>query len=99
MVNGSPTEEFECQKGLRQGDPLSPFLFVIAMEVWSCLIKKAVLERVIDGLQLPNGGPILSHFLFADDVVFLGIPNRRNVDNLNRLLRGFCVISGLQINH
>ena len=41
MVNGSPTIFFQRSKGLRQGDPFSPYLFVIAMEVFSCLLKRA----------------------------------------------------------
>src|ERR1044071_7373082 len=41
LVNGSPTFDFRCEKGLRQGDPLSPFLFLLVMEALSCLLRKA----------------------------------------------------------
>lgn len=51
LVNGSPTDEFHLHKGLRQGDPLSPFLFLIASEGLSCLMRKAEATREYDGIQ------------------------------------------------
>lgn len=72
LVNGSPTPEFQCFRGLRQGDPLSPFLFIIAMEGLSGMMKRAVDKGVYSGLKCGMEGPILSHFLYADDVIFIG---------------------------
>ncbi|MCI47414.1 RNA-directed DNA polymerase (Reverse transcriptase), partial [Trifolium medium] len=40
LVNGSPTADFKVEKGLRQGDPLSPFLFLIAAEGLTCMVKE-----------------------------------------------------------
>ena len=42
MVNGNPIGFFQSLRGLRQGDPLSPYLFVVVMEAFSCLLKRAI---------------------------------------------------------
>lgn len=47
LINGSPSNEFKFERGIRQGDPLSPFLFLIAAEGLSLLIKKAISEGLI----------------------------------------------------
>ncbi|KAJ0547939.1 putative RNA-directed DNA polymerase [Helianthus annuus] len=98
LVNGSPTFEFNCGKGMRQGDPISPFLFVVAMEALSCLFDKALGIGVISGVQLPNDGPILSHLFFADDALIIGDWSLGNANNIVRILRCFHVCSGLRIN-
>ncbi|XP_035831953.1 uncharacterized protein LOC118480996 [Helianthus annuus] len=71
LVNGAPTFEFKCNKGMRQGDPISPFLFVIVMEALSCLISTACHLGIFKGVDLPNDGPSLSHLFFADDAIIL----------------------------
>ncbi|KAJ0610677.1 putative RNA-directed DNA polymerase [Helianthus annuus] len=73
LVNGSPTDEFYLKRGLRQGDPLSPFLFVLALEVLEVFIKRATSLGLFNGVQLPNGGPNLTHLCYADDVIFMGL--------------------------
>ncbi|KAJ0570205.1 putative RNA-directed DNA polymerase [Helianthus annuus] len=98
LVNGSPTQEFTCYRGLRQGDPLSPFLFVIAMEALSGVLKKACSVGVFRGIKCASNGPLISHFLYADDVVFLGEWSGQNAMNLKRILRCFYLASGLRVN-
>ncbi|KAJ0427646.1 putative RNA-directed DNA polymerase [Helianthus annuus] len=98
LVNGSPTPEFDCSRGLRQGDPLSPFLFVIAMEALTGIMKKASMAGLYHGIRCNTSGPILSHFLYADDVVFLGEWSTTNALNLRRILRCFNLASGLRVN-
>ncbi|XP_035838173.1 uncharacterized protein LOC118485810 [Helianthus annuus] len=98
LVNGSPTQEFTCSRGLRQGDPLSPFLFVLAMEALTGIMKKACDTGVFKGLGLSANGVSISHFLYADDVVFVGDWSYDNMINLKRLLRCFYLSSGLKVN-
>nr|XP_043619869.1 uncharacterized protein LOC122591684 [Erigeron canadensis] len=98
LVNGSPTAEYVGSRGLRQGDPLSPFLFLIVMEALSGMMKKAVASGLFQGIRVNLDGPLLSHFLFADDGIFLGDWSIQNGRNLKRILRVFYLMSGLRVN-
>ncbi|KAJ0527046.1 putative RNA-directed DNA polymerase [Helianthus annuus] len=98
LVNGSPTTEFQLYRGLRQGDPMSPFLFVLMLEALNILMNRAVDVGVFKGVVLPNGGPTLSHLFYADDVIFIGEWSEENIKNLNRILRCFNLCSGLKVN-
>ncbi|KAJ0471319.1 putative RNA-directed DNA polymerase [Helianthus annuus] len=98
LVNGSPTREFECSRGLRQGDPLSPFLFVIVMEALTGIMKKAASVGLYNGIKVSRDGPSLSHLLYADDVMFIGEWSVSNAKNLRRILRCFYLVSGLRVN-
>ena len=72
MVNGSPTGYFQSSKGLRQGDPLSPYLFIIVMEAFSCLLKRVVSGGFLSPCSVQGKigeGVQVSHLLFADDML------------------------------
>ncbi|GJT62657.1 RNA-directed DNA polymerase, eukaryota, reverse transcriptase zinc-binding domain protein [Tanacetum coccineum] len=98
LVNGSPTDEFKIRRGLRQGDPLSLFLFILAMEGLHMLISRAIHSSQLHGLQIGNGDVTVSHLFYADDVIFLEEWNVRNVSNIVLLLQCFFLVSGLKIN-
>ena len=72
LINGSPTREFTVKRGVRQGDPLAPFLFIIAAEALNVVMQGAIAEGFFNGIELPHHGPILSHLQYVDDVVFVG---------------------------
>ncbi|KAL5565723.1 hypothetical protein UlMin_028887 [Ulmus minor] len=61
LLNGAPVHNFAPKRGLRQGDPLSPYMFIIAMEVLSCLINQKVDNELISGLRLSRGTLALHH--------------------------------------
>ncbi|GKA00988.1 RNA-directed DNA polymerase, eukaryota, reverse transcriptase zinc-binding domain protein, partial [Tanacetum coccineum] len=71
LVNGSPTEEFQFFKGLKQGDPLSPFIFILVMESLHISFKRVVDAGMFNGIVL-NSVMHLSHMFYADDAVFIG---------------------------
>jgi len=61
LVNGSPTEEINVQRGLKQGDLLAPFLFLLVAEGFSSLMSKAVGWNLFQGFEIKNGGTCISH--------------------------------------
>ena len=72
MVICSPSGFFRGSRGLRQGDPLSPYLFVIGMKALSCLIIKAMEGGFLSGFKFggrEGDGLIVSHLLYADDTI------------------------------
>lgn len=67
LINGSPTKRIFPQRGIRQGDPMSPYLYLICTEVLSSLLTNAMQKRKIHGFKASRGGPSISHMFFADD--------------------------------
>ncbi|MFS7909556.1 putative RNA-directed DNA polymerase [Helianthus anomalus] len=94
LVNGSPTLEFNIQRGVRQGDPLSPLLFIIAMEALHITMESAKEMGIFKGVCTPNN----SHLLYVDDVLFIGEWSECNFHNLARILRCFHFSSELKVN-
>ena len=70
LVNGKPRGRILPRRGLRQGDPLSPFLFIMCTEALISLLNGAEAEKKIEGLRVARASPRISHLLFADDSFF-----------------------------
>jgi hypothetical protein len=68
LINGSPYGFFSSSCGLRQGDPLSPFLFIIGAEIFPGVLLQAELEGKFQGFNLARSCPRVSHLLFVDDL-------------------------------
>nr|GEY19151.1 RNA-directed DNA polymerase, eukaryota, reverse transcriptase zinc-binding domain protein [Tanacetum cinerariifolium] len=97
LVNGSPTEEFQFYKGLNQGDPISPFLFILIMESLHLSFQMVVDVGMFTGINL-SPSVNLSHMFYADDAVFIGHWNDSNINTLVNVLECFYHASGLRIN-
>jgi len=67
LFNGDRLESFNSTRGIRQGDPISPYLFLLAAEGLSCLIKARIQSSNLKGIMVAPSAPVVSHLLFADD--------------------------------
>jgi hypothetical protein len=67
MINGQPHGKISPSRGIQQGDPLSPYLFILCVEELSYMMDKAVREQKITGIPVAHGGMRMSHLFFADD--------------------------------
>jgi hypothetical protein len=77
LVNGVPSKPFSPSRGIRQGDPLSPFLFILMVEGLSRAIKEAITDHSLSGLTPHGISPPISHSQFMDDILLMGIPTVR----------------------
>ncbi|KAJ9560860.1 hypothetical protein OSB04_006020 [Centaurea solstitialis] len=98
LVNGSPSSEFQMTRGLRQGDPLSPFLFLIIGEALQTMTKEACEKGLFKGIKLATNSENLSLIQYADDALFMGKWSTNSMRNLLNLLHCFNEVSGLKIN-
>ena len=101
LINGTPKGFFNSSRGLRQGDPLSPYLFVIGMETFSRLIHRAVRGGFLSGCRIKGrrgDEALVSHLLFADDTLVFCDTSQDQMAYLSWLLMWFEAISGLRIN-
>lgn len=99
LVNGEPTETIFPSCGLRQGDPLSPYLFVLCMEVFSALLRKAEREQMFRGICISRSAPPISHLFFADDLLVCFQASPRSCAEVMSVIKLFCEVSGQMVNH
>jgi hypothetical protein len=97
-VNGELTDPVVPSRGIRQGDPISPYLFLLCTEGLSCLLQKREAQGELQGIRNGRLGPPISHLLFADDSIFFTRSDRKSVEALHNTLEVYCVGSGQKIN-
>jgi hypothetical protein len=97
-VNGELTDPVMPSSGIRQGDPISPHLFLLCTEGLSCLLQQKEDRGELYGIKNGRLGPPISHLLFADDSIFFSQSDSRSVESLKSTLKTFCDGSGQKIN-
>lgn len=98
LLNGAPTTTFNETRGLRQGDPLSTFLFIIAAEGLGRYIKKELRDNNIQGLQLWGTRTTVTHQQFVDDIMIYCKATLREVKRIKKILEIFMEATGMEVN-
>jgi len=97
-VNGDLTENFVPERGLRQGDPLSPYLFLLCAEGFWALLQQAEQEGRLAGVKVCHQAPSVSHLLFADDSLIMIRATEGDANQLQDILDLYENCSGQMIN-
>ncbi|XP_062021216.1 uncharacterized protein LOC133737727 [Rosa rugosa] len=98
LIQGEPTSMITPTRGIRQGDPLSSYLFILCAEGLSALISKAIESNAIEGLKMCPHAPTLHHLFFADDSFLFGTANEQECIQYRRVLNVYENASRQQVN-
>ena len=99
LINGESKGFIRPSRGLRQGDPLSPFLFLFCAEGLNALLCKAAADKEIKGPSLCRHGPRITHLFFADDCLLFYRSNAAECQKNQLLLEWYEAGSGQQVNN
>lgn len=86
------------KRGIRQGDPLSSYIFLICMEGLTALINDYERKRFLTGVKIARGAPVLTHMFFADDSYIYSKANEETAVKIDHMLQVYEKASGQQIN-
>jgi hypothetical protein len=99
LMNGIPIDEFHLARGLRQGVPLSPFLFLLVAKGFHMMMETMVINNIFTGYKVGQEQPLsISHLQFADDTLILGEISWANVRAMHVVLYLFVALSRLKVN-
>eukprot|EP00253_Pinus_taeda_P010247 PITA_10247 len=99
LINGRPNNYFRSSRGLRQGCPLSPFLFIIIVETLSIHLENLHRQKEITGIHIERGTKEINHSLFADDTLLIGGASSLMEKRFKKVLDAFLAISGGKLNN
>lgn len=93
-INGQPFGNFRGSRGIRQGCPLSPYLFILAVNELSMSMQEALNANHLSGIQLGPSCPPIHSLFFADDLIVCGRADNNDANTIARIFNQFCAISG-----
>ncbi|KAL0433786.1 UNVERIFIED_CONTAM: hypothetical protein Slati_2712900 [Sesamum latifolium] len=93
-LNGVPFGYFRPQRGIRQGVPLSPYLFIFCAEALSCLIQQAKMQGELQGIKINQEAPSISHLLFPDDTLLFCEATATQIGAIRNILDRYAKASG-----
>ncbi|CAL1359850.1 unnamed protein product [Linum trigynum] len=98
LMNGNPLGYFSPSRGLRQGDPLSPLLFVLCTEGFAAFLRRAIAEKRLAGVKVAPRAPRISHLFFVDDSYLFLRGTLQECENLIEVLNEYEELSGQRVN-
>ena len=98
LINGTPEGFFNASRGIRQGDPISPFLFIIMAETLGRAIKYAQTNFKIHGIPVADNVEHTTHQQFADDTITAGLSTIPEAKSFKSILDKYTKASGQIIN-
>ena len=98
LINGAPIENIKPTRGIKQGDPLSIYLFILCANILSCMLLDIENKGFIQGINLQRGKMPISHLFFANDILLFMKLNKKTLEQLKEVLESFCKMSGQKIN-
>ncbi|XP_056690403.1 uncharacterized protein [Spinacia oleracea] len=99
IVNGKPSPSFKTTRGIRQGDPISPYVFIICMEYLADMISEAASKENWKPFYLKRNGIPITHLMFADDLRLFGDTSAKTLSGMKEVLRNFWDCSGQKMNN
>lgn len=96
LINGEPTKPFTASNGIHKGDPIAPYLFVIAMQGLSAMMEVAVDAKLISPLKA--GRLRISHIIFVDDLIIFAEATPTNTDYVKAIMNCFSLFFVLNMN-
>lgn len=98
LINGNLTKSFTPSQGLRQGDPLSPYLFILCANILSISLTQAESSNKLKGVKVGRSGISFTHLLFANDSLLFFKKDDHSLDTLQKILEWYCIVLGQCIN-
>ena len=98
LFNGSKLEAFQPLRGIRQRDPISPYLFLLCMEFLSAQITSMCKERRWDKMQASRHEPSFAHVFFANDLMLFVKTDHKNCEAVIEVLDNLCNFAGQKVN-
>ena len=98
LVNGRPFGNVLPSKGIRQGDPLSPYLFLLCIKGFTSLLDRAEIGRTLHGVSISRNAPKITNLLFADDSLIFSRASSMEINTIFEILQVYAKASGQCIN-